>query len=197
MNRDAVVIAVLAACLALAGCQGLVSSGPDDIESTFDDGTDGWAIVGDAQDGSAAPAHESEGGDPGGHLSANDDVTGGVWYWAAPDRYLGEKADYEGGTLSVSLRQSATDSQFDARDVVIASDATELTYDFDAHPGTDWTAYEVPLSADGWTNGETGEPATDAEMQTVLASLDRVWIRGEYRTGSDTGRIDTVVLSAS
>ena len=58
MNRDAVVIAVLAACLALAGCQGLVGSGPADIESTFDDGTDGWAIVGDAQDGSAAPARK-------------------------------------------------------------------------------------------------------------------------------------------
>jgi len=195
MNRHAVAIAVLAACLALAGCQGLVGSGPEDVESTFDDGPEGWAIVGDAQDGSAAPTHNSEGGDPGGHLSANDDVTGGVWYWAAPDRYLGEKADYEGGTLSLSLRQSATDSQFDAPDVVVAAGATELTYDFDSPPGTDWATDEVSLSAEGWTNSETGDPATDAELQTVLANLERLWIRGEYRTGSDTGWIDTVVLS--
>ncbi|MEF8851036.1 MAG: laminin B domain-containing protein [Haloarculaceae archaeon] len=117
MNRDAVVTAVLAACLALAGCQGLPGSGPGDVESAFDDGTEGWKVVGDAQDGSADPTHNSQGGDPGGYLSA-----------------------------------------------------------------------------EGWTNSETGEQATDTELGTVLANLERLWIRGEYRTGSDTGGLDTVVL---
>jgi hypothetical protein len=195
MQRRQAVIAVLGALVALAGCQGITGSGPEDIESTFDDGAQGWAITGDAQDGSAAPTHNAEGGDSGGYLSADDDVTGGVWFWAAPDRYLGDRSDYEGGTLSFALTQSATDSGFEDRDVVMASESTELVYRFDAPPGTDWTDYEVELSPAGWTDSETGDPATDEQLQLVLAEVERLWIRGEYRSGADTGGLDTVVLS--
>jgi len=195
MQRREAVMAVLGVLVALAGCQGIPGSGPEDIESTFDDGVQGWTVTGDAQDGSVAPTHNAEGGESGGYLSAADDVAGGVWFWAAPDRYLGEKSDYEGGTLSFALTQSATDSGFEARDVVLASGSTELAYRFDSPPGTDWTVYEVGLSPAGWTNSETGDPATDEELQLVLGNVETLWIRGEYRTGSDTGGLDSVVLS--
>jgi len=195
MQRRQAVVSVLAVCLALAGCQGILDSGPEEIESTFDDGVEGWTVVGDAQSGSAAPTHNAEGGEAGGFVSADDDVAGGVWFWAAPDRYLGDRSAYEGGTLSFALTQSATDSGFDARDVVIVSESVELAYRFDSPPGTDWTTYEIPLSPDGWTNSETGDPATEEELQLALGDVEGLWIRGEYRTGSDTGGLDTVVLS--
>lgn len=197
------------ALVALAGCSGdtgeptseepTTESGPAPVTSTFDSGAEGWSIVGDAQSREVAPDHVADGGAPGGHLEATDDVTGGVWYWNASAAYLGDKSAYAGGTLSFELRQSSTSSQFDATDVILESGDTRLGYDFGdetTHPGTDWTSYEVALSANGWTNLESEEPATAAEVEQVLADLDSLTIRGEYREGSDTGSLDTVELAA-
>ncbi len=195
MTRATLAAVAVVALVALAGCSG--GSGPATITSTFDDGAESWTVVGDAQGGVAEPTHVPEGGNPGGHLEATDDVSGGVWYWNASPDYLGDVSAYEGETLSFDLRQSATDSQFDAPDVILESGDTRLGYDFgnaSDHPGTNWTRYEVELSADGWTNLDTGEPATEEEFEGVLSDLDQLWIRGEYREGSDTGGIDTVEL---
>lgn len=195
---DAVKITVtVLLVLVSAGCVG----GPETITSTFDDGAEGWTVVGDAQSGQVEPNHVAEGGNPGGYLEATDDVAGGVWYWNASREYLGDKSAYSGGTLSFDLRQSATDSQFDSPDVVLGSDETRLGYDFgkaSTHPRTNWTSYEVSLSPEdaGWTNLETGESVTQEGLESILSDLNEVWIRGEYRTGDDTGGIDNVELSA-
>jgi hypothetical protein len=191
-----VLVVSLVAVVALTGCIG----GPETITSTFEEGTEGWTVVGDAQSGQAEPTHVAEGGNPSGYLRAADDVTGGVWYWNASDAYLSDKSAYSGGTLSFDLNQSATDSQFNAQDVILDNDDTRLGYDFgnsSTHPGTDWTSYEVRFSAeaDGWTNRSTDEPATQEEFDRVLSDLNELWIRGEYRTGGDVGGIDNVELS--
>lgn len=181
----------------LAGCTG--GSGTSTVTSTFDDGADGWTVAGDAQDGGVEPDYVAADGNPGGHLEAADDVTGGVWHWNASGAYLGDRSTYSGGTLAFELTQSRTDDQFDSPDVILASGDVRLGYDFgdeSTHPGTDWTRYEVPMSADGWTNLDTGEPATQEEFERVLSDVDRLWVRGEYREGSDTGGIDSVELSA-
>ncbi|MDZ7687312.1 MAG: laminin B domain-containing protein [Halobacteriales archaeon] len=197
-KKGTFLVVLLLTVVALTGCIG----GPETITSTFDEGTEGWTVVGDAQSGQVEPTHVAEGGNPGGYLRATDDVAGGVWYWNASDAYLGDISSYSGGTLSFDLNQSATDSQFDAQDVILESGDTRLGHDFgnsSTHPGTDWTSYEVSLSAEaeGWTNRGTEEPATQDEFENVLSELDALWIRGEYRTGSDTGGIDNVELSAS
>lgn len=189
-------LVILVAMVALTGCTGFLGS--DTVRSTFDNGTENWTVVGDAQGGQVEPTQVSEGGNPGGYLEADDDVSGGVWYWNASRAYLGDKSTYVGGTLSFDLRQSATDSQFDATDVVLVSGDTRLGYDFgnaSTHPKTNWTHYEVQLSADGWTNLSEDAPATEADLERVLSDLDELRIRGEYREGSDTGGIDTVELS--
>lgn len=189
------VVLVLAAVL-LAGCSG---GGPATVTSTFDDGAEGWTVTGDAQAGEAIPEHVPEGGADGGYVRATDDTAGGVWYWNASTAYVGDVSAYAGGTLSFELVQSSTEDPFDSPDVVLVRGDTRLGYDFGdaaSHPGTDWTPYEVPLSADGWTNLDTGAAATDDEFETVLAALERLLIRGEYRTGSDVGGLDSVELSA-
>lgn len=186
---------VLAGLVALAG---FPFGGPPAVTSTFDDGAEGWTVVGDAQGATAEATHVAGGGSPGAHLRATDDVAGGTWYWNASPAYLGDKSAYVGGTLSFELNQSKTDDQFDNTDVVLESGETRLGYDFgdeSTHPGTNWTAYEVPLSPDGWTNLETGEPVTGETFEAVLSDLDQLWIRGEYRSGSDTGGLDTVEMS--
>lgn len=194
-SARAVTVMTLVTVVALAGCTG----GPETVTSTFDDGTEGWTVVGDAQGGQVEPTHVAEGGNPGGYLKATDDTAGGVWYWNASRAYLGDKSAYSSGTLSFDLNQSATDSQFDSPDVILESNDTRLGHDFgnaSTHPGTDWTGYEVSLSADdGWTNLETDEPATQEEFDEVLSNLNEIWIRGEYRTGSDVGGLDNVELS--
>lgn len=189
----AVVLLVLLA-LVLFGTGILGSGGPDPVRSTFDEDAEGWTVTGDAQSGSVEPTHNDAGGNPGGYLSATDDVTGGVWYWNASERYLGDRSDFYGGTLSFDLDQSATDSQFDDRDVVLVGNGTAIHYNFESHPGTNWTGYEVPMTESGWTVSETGEAVTEEQFRAVLADLEALWIRGEYRTGSDVGGLDTVVL---
>lgn len=187
-------VIVLVAVLVLTGCIG----GPETITSTFNEGTEGWTVTGDAQSGEVEPNHVPEGGNPGGYLEADDDTAGGVWYWNASSEYLGDKSDYSGGSLSFDLKQSSTSSQFDSPDVIIERNETRLGYDFgnsSAHPRTNWTSYEIDLTREDWTNLETDEPATQEEFSTVLSELEALSIRGEYVTGSDTGGIDNVELS--
>ena len=69
-------------------------------ESTFDADDEGWTVSGDAQGGSVIPDYLAEGGNPDGYISAKDNVTGGVWYWKAPDLYLGDVSGAYGHTLT-------------------------------------------------------------------------------------------------
>lgn len=166
------------------------------VISRFTTDTEDWRVSGDAQDGSAEPVYQAAGGNPGGHLTATDDVTGGVWYWDAPERYLGNKASSFGKTLSFELKQSGLNSQFESDDVILAGAGQTLALKLPEHPGTEWSAYSVKLEASaGWKlGGVSGEAASNADIQAVLADLTRLWIRGEYIEGPDTGGLDNVIL---
>ncbi len=166
------------------------------IVSRFDTGNEDWRVAGDAQDGTTVPEHSTQGGNPGGHLFANDDAVGGVWYWAAPDRYLGNQAGSYGKGLSFDLKQSLLDTQFDDSDVILQGAGKTLALKTDRHPGTDWTAYRVILStSSNWKlNDLQGANASEADIREVLGNLTRLWIRGEFRDGADVGSLDNVIL---
>ncbi|NBC32837.1 MAG: beta-propeller fold lactonase family protein [Alphaproteobacteria bacterium] len=161
---------------------------------TFDAGDAGWTSFGDATEDE--PDVFADGGNPGGHISVEDRVSGDVWYFDAPDSALGDRADLLDGVLTFDLRQSATDTQFDAADIVLVGDGTTLAFDTARNPGTDWTSYTVPLAAGtGWRVGDLDGPAaTEAELESVLDELSALRIRGEYRTGADRGDLDNVLL---
>jgi hypothetical protein len=167
-------------------------------ESTFDTDDDGWTVQGDAE--TIEANYNASGGNPGGYIFAEDTVTGGTYYWNAPAKYLGNRSSSYEGTLSFDLRQSATSSQFDDDDIVLTSEERSLTYDFgneSTHPGTSWTSYSIDLRASaGWVN-ESGGNATESEMRAVLSNLTELLIRGEYRSGSDTGSLDNVVMTGA
>jgi len=131
--------------------------------------------------------------DNSGHIFAEDDVTGGVWYFVAPSQYRGDKSAFYGGSLEYYLRQSAVSSQFAARDIIIESDENSFliyTYPDAEYPGVDWTKYEIDLVAGpAWTDENDIEVTAD-EMRQILSNITKLSIRGEFRAGSDTGRLD-------
>jgi hypothetical protein len=72
-----------------------------------------------------------------------------------------------------------------------------LAFDTPANPDVNgaWTSFIVPLSEAGWHVGSIGgAPATQAQMQSVLAAITALHIRAEYKTGADTDFIDNVIL---
>jgi PKD repeat protein len=177
------------------GDDGVVAS------STFDTDDDGWRITGDAQGDGTAPDYFDTGGNPGGHICANDNVAGGTWYFSAPAKFLGDRTGAYGGTLAFDIKQSSTDDQFAQDDIVLRNGTRTIVYDFGnatAHPGTDWTAYSVPLDATdpGWTY-DSGGDVSPAAFRTLLGNLTGLSIRGEYVSGSDTGCLDNVELSST
>jgi hypothetical protein len=168
------------------------------VISTFNTDTEGWSAAGDF----ATPVTwTATGGNPGGTVSIEDSVTGGVTFFVAPGKFLGNHADAYGKTLTFDLKQIiGSPNQFDDDDVFITGAGTTLAYDTPYNPAVDgsWTSYSVPLSQTGWhVGGISGAAATQAQMQSVLASITDLRIRAEYQSGADTDYLDNVHLNGT
>lgn len=160
--------------------------------STFDVDAEGWAVTGDAV--SPIPNHISSGGNPGGYISATDSELSDVWYWQAPAKFLGNISEAYGQALRFELRQSALTQQRDDNDVVLKGPGGTFYYNTPYNPGKTWTSYAVVLSeTSGWTKSDGSTP-TQAEMKALLSNVDTLRIRGEYRSATDIGDLDNVVL---
>lgn len=162
----------------------------------FEDEDDaGWQLIGDATTGDAQVV--ASGGNPGAYLEGDDTVSGGTWYFDAPASFLGDQSAFAGGSLAYDLQQSSRTSQFANDDLVLEGAGTSLHYRYDSaadYPAEApaWTAYGVVLGASaGWTVGSASGPAaTPTEIASVLGDLTALRIRGEFRSGSDTGGLD-------
>ena len=166
------------------------------ICSYFEKDDGGWQVTGDVQNESAQPDYNSSGGNPGGFLSATDETTGGIWYWNAPEKFLGSKDQALNKKLCFDLIQSDLSNQFDAPDVILESGDIILVYTLPSHPDTIWTSYSIDLSAEaGWKkNDASGPAATEEDLADVLSQLTSLRIRGEYVVGPDVGSLDNVCL---
>lgn len=178
------------------------SAGAATVTSAFDVDDEGWLVVGDST--SAAPDYLPSGGNAGGAIEATDRVAGGVWYFGAPAKFLGDKSLALGQSLAFDLYQTGSGAQFSASDVVLTGAGLTLTFDAPDNPlplGS-WISYSVDLTAAaGWQRvssrtSVSGTQASEAELASVLGDLDSLLIRGEYISGSDQGRLDNVTLSA-
>ena len=163
--------------------------------STFDTNTDGWTIFGDAN----GPVFEAAAGNPAGDIIATDRVTGVVWFFNAPAKFLGDKSAASLQTLTFDLSQSLTSNPFNDSDVVLIGSGLTLVFDTPTNPAgfPTFTHYEVPLDASaGWhLDRLAGAAATQAQLDTTLSALTALRIRGEFRSGADQGRLDNVVLN--
>lgn len=163
------------------------------IKSTFNASNEGWRVIGDTT--AEAATFRSTGGNPGGYAEAADAATGGVMYWLAPAKFLGDRSGFYEGKLLFDLRQSATDTQFDDNDVELEGGGLTLTFNHSPNPGTNWTHYAISLrETAGWRNGSVA--ATEADMRNALKNLTALRIRAEFRTGADTDGLDNVTLAS-
>ena len=168
-----------------------------DVTSFFDTDAEGWTGYGDF---AVNVNWHATGGNPGGTIELVDSVSGGVMYWVAPAKFLGNQSGSYGRTLSFDLRQViGSPNQFSDSDVVLVGSGVTLVIDLSPNPATNgaWTSFSVPLSTGAWKVGSLGgTTATAAQLQSVLGNLSGLAIRAEYQTGADTDYLDNVVLSA-
>jgi hypothetical protein len=163
-------------------------------ESNFDSGLDGWTIINDG----TTPTYFSSGGvDNSGFIQSKDRGLGSYWYWNAPAKFLGNVSSAYNGHLTFYLRQNYTNNQSNQDDIILTGGGITLVYNTSYNPGVNWTFYDILLHESGWNDKSNNLPATQTQIQTVLANLQSLRIRGEYRSGADTGGIDSVVLTAS
>lgn len=176
----------------------LYSCNNEVVSSHFDKNSENWTIKGDAQGGAIDPTYSAEDGLADGYIHAKDDAAGGVWYFSAPEKYLGNKKKFYGRTLSYALFQKPKkNSQFDSADIILTNGENEIFYLVGDNPDTTWTHYEVKITADNdWFYGKykDKEVATEEQIKMVLSNLEKLWIRGEYRSGADWGGLDEVII---
>lgn len=198
----------VAATTLVAGC----SSGSDDtegedrpprVESTFDDGKEGWSVVDmETHAQSSDPnwsdvietlefTHESSGGvDDTGYVSHLDTTSGVAFFFDAGDAFLGDMSVFAGGQLKFALRSSHNDLRIDSG-IAFQGQNTVVATQFDK-PQSEWTTYSIALDADERTYQESnlnGEEVGQATLEEVLSDLQALRISGEH-SDQDQERVD-------
>lgn len=174
----------------------------DDVNiasSTFDTDADGWSFVGNG----TGVAWQPGGGNPGGHITVHSPGSGAVVYWSAPQKFLGNQAAALGGYLLFDLSASALIQPRLAEHVRLRGGGLVLsTYAEPLLPSVfpQWSSYRcVHLDASSPWSLATGGVATEAQIASVLASLDAIEIVADFNlslAGSETAHLDNVFLVA-
>ena len=163
--------------------------------SDFSTDAEGWLLAGDAT--TSAATYVASGGNPGGFIRGFDQTVGGVWYWQAPAKFLGNRSASFDQTLSFDLRMRGSGPLFNDTDVTLIGGGLTLHVDLSPVPGDPaWTHYAIALNdTGGWKVGTLAGPAATAtQVQQVLGNLGTLRIRGEFITGSDNGDLDNVMM---
>lgn len=158
--------------------------------SNFEEDDQGWRISENSEN--TVPEYSTSGGNPGGYIYTTDRLSN-AWYFVASTRFANEVKKGYGKTLYFDLKQSATDAQYDADDVILTDGTIVLTFDTAYNPSTTWTHYSIKLDElSGWKKGAS--EATGTDIQAVLQNLTELKIRGEFRSGPDTGGLDNAII---
>jgi hypothetical protein len=166
-----------------------LAPGPVLVSHEFVESAQGWQVAGDT--GTVAPVFTPDGG---GYITGTDEAIGETWYFRAPLSVLRQLPAAVNGTISFSLKQSASQVSLFDDDIVIVGAAGRLSYRFQTPPGTVWTHFSVRLlEGEGWT-WNWNRRATQAQINSVLAAPTALDIRGEYVTGQDEGSLGNFVL---
>ena len=199
MKGGAMRAGFLAAALGLLLLVPSTASAKPLAKSTFTNGTEKWKVVGDVSGDPEKPDVIATGGNPGGFVQVTDQAVGGVMFWRAPDKFVGDQGAAYKGTLKFSLTQSASDTQFDDDDLILDGNHQTLILDLAENPPVFpvWGAVTTEFAPGaGWmdTTVLPPTPATGKDLKGVLNHLHDLYIRAEYRTGDDTDGLDTVIL---
>jgi hypothetical protein len=185
---------------------------PQIVESTFDDGKEGWSVVdmethaqtSDPNWGEVIETleftHEPSGGVDGtGHVSHVDTTSGVAFFFDASDTFLGDMSAFAGGQLTFALRSSHNDIRQDSG-VVFQGQDTVVATQFDK-PQSEWTSYTIALDADERTYYESnlnGEAVDQATLEAALSDLQALRISGEHSgQAQETVGLDEVRLTSA
>ena len=192
-RRAAIASGAAIVASAVSGCLGGGGGGPQTIETTFDDGKEGWTAVDHvSHDADADPdwgtierslevTHAEDGGVEGsGHISRVD-TTSDAFFFASSDAYAGDRSGYAGGRLEFQLRSTHNNWRPDSAVILDGADGV-VTTAFEL-PQSEWTQYEIALDADARDFHESnlnGPAANQDRLEAVLADLQAVRISGEH-----------------
>lgn len=169
------------------------------ITSTFDTDADGWMVISNGTSG----IQYSASGHPGGCVRYTDDFAGPARF-EAPAKFLGDRSAYYGGLIRWDAFSETSGSWFSDPVILIGGKITNLWL-FYTPPdlgGLSWTTRRVPLVAcGGWlvgpphsAIGNTNTPATESQLRDVLSGLEHMRLPTDYVDGTDSARIDNIVL---
>ncbi|XP_075525225.1 wing blister isoform X1 [Dermacentor variabilis] len=134
---------------------------------------------------------------------ANDDVTMNMYYWQAPEKYLGNKLYSYGGNLKfmlsyVVLRGDTSGSYVEGSDVIIEGDGKRLGYNWSLRPSPDNVTIAIPLREHGWhlldENGRPLRPVSREEFTLVMNDVERLLLRAKYHSDQIEGAMHHVEL---
>jgi hypothetical protein len=175
-------------------------------DSAFEGDVDGWTVSGDAQGKGVTPDYNGTGGNPGGLISAKDDVAGGTFYFVAPAKYYGDRSASYAKRISFDLKTTKISKPFVAYGVMLSGGGTTIIamLPFDPTPAETWRSYAYALDpSGGWrvvsstginpeVNFANAQVASEQDIRKVLGALTLWRIRGEFNSGSERGSLDNV-----
>lgn len=175
------------------------------VSSTFDTDAEGWTTVYYQNSASNNPpstpanlTYFATGGNPGGYIAASDFSANDLTF-IAPSKFLGDKSTFLNGSLSFDLTTSfIIPGGYGA--FLRGAGLTLASFISTPNPNQ-WETYSLALSNTNqnvWFNilpdNSTFVPATNAEIQVVLANLTSLEFNGDFQFGTDTTTIDNVFL---
>lgn len=171
-----------------------------EVRTDFGNGADGWGITSFSDPDALTINNEFDvdfivgEGQPGSAI-AESDPDGGIWYFRAPDKFLGNQADKLGGTFEFDIKQiSSSGSLFEEPDIIFQGANKAIAHDT-ISPGGAFDRVSVRLDdLGGWTLLPSGGAASESDILEVLSDLQGVFIRGEFISGADRAGLDNVAL---
>ena len=142
------------------------------IESTFDDGTNGWSTT-----GGYTVTWVSQGGDPGGYIQDTPDDFD-RFVLDAPPHFLGDKSDFRHGSLTIDVRGDvrAVSILFYGNDGQYASGSAKLV----GLNASGWSEYRIRFNHKDFDTYHKDH--NDPSVGRVLQEVGRFYIEGNTTT---------------
>ncbi len=158
----------------------------------FDGGVSGWTGYADFKN-----LRTIAGTFAGNYLAANDKGEGGTWYFRAPLAWGGDWSHFYGGKITFYLYVGGSGGYFAKDDIVIyGRGGTRLAARF-IGPGLPTSGFfKYELTLDETKLKVNGAAGTREQILDALGDVSDLFIRGEYKDGTDWGCIDEVRIQA-
>ena len=111
--------------------------------STFDSGAEGWTVT----NGAKNLTWNSSGGNPGGFISAEENLLFDTWFFRSPDSWAGDWTSYIGGKINfdiVDIEKGVWDPAFGGDHGGFYDTKPEVVLVMDANNWIFWNAVFVP-----------------------------------------------------